>query len=84
MKINERMTPKQSIIFVIIIAIAVFISMQVVHGQVCQIPQGCKQYYTPALKIIHLDPVCYKSVSVLLSSGYKLITIYDGLVYMTK
>jgi hypothetical protein len=33
MKINERMTPKQSIIFVIVIAIAVFIAMQVVYGQ---------------------------------------------------
>jgi len=33
MKFNERMSPKQSIVFVIVIAIAVFITMQVVYGQ---------------------------------------------------
>jgi hypothetical protein len=33
MKFNERMTPKQSIIFVITIAIVVFITMQFTHGQ---------------------------------------------------
>jgi hypothetical protein len=33
MKINERMTPKQSIVFVIVIGIAVFIAMPVVYGQ---------------------------------------------------
>jgi len=30
---NKEMTPKQSIIFVIVIAIPVFITMQVVYGQ---------------------------------------------------
>ena len=33
MKFNERMCPKPSIVFVIVIAIAVFITMQVVYGQ---------------------------------------------------
>jgi hypothetical protein len=33
MKFNERMSPKRSIVFVIVIAIAVFITMQVVYGQ---------------------------------------------------
>ena len=33
MKFNERLSPKQSIVFVIVIAIAVFITMQVVYGQ---------------------------------------------------
>jgi hypothetical protein len=33
MKINERMTPKQSIVYVIVIGIAVFIAIQVVYGQ---------------------------------------------------
>jgi hypothetical protein len=33
MKFNDRMSPRQSIVFVIIIAIAVFITMQVVYGQ---------------------------------------------------
>ena len=33
MKFYDRMYPKQSIVFVIVIAIAVFITMQVVYGQ---------------------------------------------------
>jgi hypothetical protein len=33
MKFYDRMSPKQSIVFVIVIAIAVFITMQVVYGQ---------------------------------------------------
>ena len=33
MKFNERMCPKPSIVFVIVFAIAVFITRQVVYGQ---------------------------------------------------
>jgi hypothetical protein len=33
MKFNEQMSPKQSIVFVIVIANAVFITMQIVYGQ---------------------------------------------------
>jgi hypothetical protein len=90
-KMNKQMTSKQSIIFIIVIAVSVvvsvFLSMQLVYGQETTQPY-CTPYESKLLVVVYLD--CKSGVSGFgtidhyLSLGYHIAGTSELYVYMTK